>query len=108
MIDLGKEPLHLLAREGFGQRTPAPDKVAGFDRVPHHELLVQAIGEKMLQRIEPSVDRRPGAAVVMLVLHKLIDVAKGDLGEGDSHLPEEQAQIPRITRDGMRRELPAL
>ena len=41
----------------------------------------------------------------MLVLHKLVDLAKGDLGEGDSHLRKEQAQITRITRDAMAREL---
>ena len=62
----------------------------------------------MLQRIEPAVDRRPRPAVLMLVLHKLVDLAKGDLGQGHGDLGKEQAQIEGITRDGMRRELPAL
>ena len=56
----------------------------------------------MFQGIEPAVDRRPGAAVDVGA-HKLVDLAKGDLGEGDSHLRKEQAQITRITRDAMAR-----
>ncbi len=41
----------------------------------------------------------------MLVLHKLVDLAKGDLRQGHSHLRKEQAQIQGITRDGVCREL---
>ena len=62
----------------------------------------------MLQRIEPAVDGRPGAAVLMLVFHKLVDLAKGDLGQRHGDLGKEQAQIEGITRDGMGGELPAL
>ena len=108
MVDLGKEALDLLPREGFGQGTPAPHKVTRLDRVPHHQLLVQAIVKKVLQGIEPPIDRRPRPAVVMLVFHKLVDLAKRHLGEGDGHLRKEQVEITGITRDGMRRELPAL
>ena len=93
MVDLGKQALDLLAGERFGQGTPTPHKVTGLDGVPHHPLLVQAKVKKVLQGIEPPVDRRPRPAVLMLVLHKLVDLAKGDLGEGDSHLRKEQAQI---------------
>src|SRR2546426_4991983 len=108
MLDLGKQALHLLAGQGFGQGTPTPHKVTGLDGVPQHPLLVQAKVKKVLERIEPSVDRRPGAAAVMVMLYKLVDLTKGDLGEGDRYLRKEQAQITRITRDAMPRELPAL
>jgi hypothetical protein len=82
--------------------------VTGLDGVPQHPLLVQAKVKKVFQGIEPAVDCRPGAAVVMLVLYKLVDLAKGYLREGDRHLRKKQAQIRRITRDAMPRELPAL
>src|SRR4029434_5937965 len=107
MLDLGKQALDLLAGQGFGQGTPPPHKVTGLDGVPQHPLLVQAKVKKVLERIEPSVDRRPGAAAVMVMLHKLVDLTKGNLGEGDRYLRKEQAQITRITRDAMSRELPA-
>src|SRR5262245_54829285 len=76
MSDPGKEPWDLLPGEGFGQGTPAPHKVTRLDRVAHHQLLVQAIIKKMLERIEPPVDRRPGAALLVLVLHKVVHLAK--------------------------------
>src|SRR5712691_4987843 len=79
MVDLGKQPLDLLPREGFRQGAPTPDKVTGLDRIASHELLVETKVKKMFQRIEPAVDRRPGAAMLMLHLHKLVDLAKGDL-----------------------------
>ena len=108
MVNLGKQPLHLLAGERFGEGTPPPHKVTGLDGVPRHPLLVQAKVKKVLQGIEPPVDRRPRPAVAMLILHKLVDLVKGDLGEGEGHLRKEQTQIQGITHDGMRRELPAL
>ena len=43
----------------------------------------------------------------MLVLHKLVHLAKRDLGEGHGDLGKEQVQIKGITRDGVCRELPA-
>ena len=108
MGDLGKEPLDLLTGEGFGQGVPAPDKVTGLHGIPAHQLLLHAKGKKVLQRIEPPVDRRPRPAVVMLAFHKLVDLAKGDLGQGHGDLGKEQAQIEGIIRDGMGGELPAL
>src|SRR5262252_7339514 len=108
MGDLGKEPLDLLAGEGFGQGASTPDKVTGLDRIPAYPLLLQAKGKKVLQRIEPPVDRRPSPAMVMLALHELVDLAKGDLGKGYRDCGKEQTQIQGITRDGMRRELPTL
>jgi len=108
MVDLGKQALDLRAGEGCGEGTPTPDKVTGLDGVPHHPLLVQAKVKKVPQGIEPPIDGRPRSAVLMLLVHKLVDLTKGDLGEGDRHLRKEQAQIQGITRDGMRRELPAL
>ena len=48
MGDLGKEPLDLLAGEGFGQGAPAPDKVTGLDGIPAHQLLLHAKGKKVL------------------------------------------------------------
>jgi hypothetical protein len=77
-------------------------------RIPSYQLLLYAKGKKVLQRIEPPVDRRPGPAEVMLAFHKLLHLAKGDLGQGHGDLGKEQAQIESITRDGMCRELPAL
>jgi hypothetical protein len=71
-------------------------------------LLVQAKGKKVLQRIEAAVDGRPGAALLMLPFHKVVDLAKGDLRQGHGGLGKEQAQIQGRTRHGMRRELPAL
>jgi hypothetical protein len=108
MGNLGKEPLDLLTGEGFGQGTPTPDKVTGLDGIPAYPLLLQAKGEKVLQRIESPVDRRPRPAMVMLALHKLVDLAKGDLGQGHRDFGKEQAQIQGVIRDGMRRELPTL
>src|SRR6516164_2908778 len=75
MGDLGKESLDLLPGEGFGQGAPTPNKVAGLHRIPVHQLLLQAKGKKVLQRIEPLVDRRPRPTVVMLAFHKLVDLA---------------------------------
>jgi hypothetical protein len=108
MGDLGKQPLHLLAGEGFGQGAPAPDKVTGLHRITSYELLVETKVKKMLECIESAVDRRPGTPLVMLVLHKLVHLVKGDLGERDRDLGKEQAEIEGITRDRVRRELPAL
>src|SRR2546426_3012405 len=108
MSDLGKEPLDLLPGERFGQGTPAPDKVTGLDGIAGHDLLLQTKVKKMLQRIEPPVDRRPRAALLMLVLYKVVDLAKRHLGEGDRRRRKKHVQIEGITRDGMRRELPAL
>src|SRR5499427_1793456 len=108
MSDLGKEPLDLLAGEGFGQGAPTPDKVTGLHGIPSYQLLLYAKGKKVLQRIQAPVDRRPRPAGVMLAFHKLVDLAKGDLSQGHGDLGKEQAQIEGITRDGMRRELPAL
>src|SRR5688572_10603186 len=108
MSDLGKQPLDLLTGEGFGQGAPAPDEMARLDGIAPDELLVQTKVKKMLQRIQASVDGRPRAAVLMLPLHKLVDFAKGHLGQGPGGLAKEEAQIEGITRDGVRRELPAL
>src|SRR6266849_5480186 len=108
MVDLGKQPLDLLPGEGVRQGAPTPDKVTGLDRIASHELLVETKVKKMFHRIEPAVDRRPGAAMLMLHLHKLVDLAKGDLCQGHGDLSKEQAQIDGITHDGVRRELPAL
>ena len=36
----------------------------------------------MLQRIEAAIDGRPGAAVLTLLLHRFVDLAKRHLGEG--------------------------
>jgi hypothetical protein len=41
----------------------------------------------------------------MLVLHKLVDLVKGDAGKRHRDLSEKQAQIDRVTRDGMGGEL---
>jgi len=106
LVDLGKEPLDLLSGERFGQGTPAPDNVTGLDGIALDELLVQAKVKKMLERMEPPVDRRPGAAVLMLVLHKLVDLTKGHLSQGDGDWRKEQAQIEGITRNGVHGELP--
>jgi hypothetical protein len=62
----------------------------------------------MLDRIEPPVNGRPCAAVLMLPLHKLVDLAKRYLGKGNSDGPKEQAQIEGIARNGMPGELPTL
>jgi hypothetical protein len=75
MVDLGKEALDLLAGERFGEGTSTPHKVTRFDGVPHYPLLVEAKVKKVLQGIEPAVDRCPRAAVAMVVLHKLVDLA---------------------------------
>ena len=56
MGDLCKEPLDLLPSKGFGEGTPAPDKMTGFDRIAGHPLLVEAKVKKMLQRIETELD----------------------------------------------------
>jgi hypothetical protein len=82
--------------------------MTGLDGIARDELLVETHVKKMLQGIEPSVDGRPRSAVLMLVRHKLVDLAKGDLGEGDSHFRKEEVQIERIACDGVRRELPVL
>jgi hypothetical protein len=63
--------------------------VTRLDRIAAYELLVEAKVKKMLERIEPAVDRRPGTAVPMLVLDKLVHLAKGDLRQGDRHLRKE-------------------
>jgi hypothetical protein len=108
MLELGKQTLDLLARERCGQGAPAPHKVTRLARIAADALLVEAKVKKMLERIEPAVDRRPGPAVPMLVRYNLVHLAKGDLRQGDRHLRKEEAQIQRITGDRMRRELPAL
>src|SRR5262249_23311707 len=107
MGDLGKEPLDVLPGESFGQGAPAPDKMTRLHRIAPDALLVQTEVKKMLQGIEPAVHGRPRAAMLMLVLHKLVHLAKRDLGEGHGDLGKEQVQIKGITRDGVCRELPA-
>ena len=87
MVDLGEEPLDLLPGEGFGQGPPASDEMTGLDGIARDELFVETHVKKMLQGIEPAVDSRPRSAVLMLVLHKLVDLAKGDLGEGGQPSP---------------------
>ena len=62
----------------------------------------------MFERIEPTVDRRPRTSLLMLVLHKVVHLAKRHLREGDGHRRKKHMQIQGITREGMRRELPAL
>jgi hypothetical protein len=105
MGDLRKEPLHLLAGKRLRQGAPAPDKVTGLDGVPAHQLLVQAKGKKVLQGMEAAVDGRPRATVVMLPFHTLVDLVKGDAGERHGDLSKKQAQINRVTRDGVGGEL---
>jgi hypothetical protein len=84
MVDSGEEPLDLFSGQGFGQGPPTSDEMTGLDGIALDELLIETHVKKMLQGIEPSVDGRPRSAVLMLVLHKLVDFAKGDLGEGGS------------------------
>src|SRR4029434_11131378 len=105
MGDEAKQSLHLLQGERFGQGTPAPDKVTGLDGITRHELLLQTKVKKMLQRIEPPVDGRPRAALLMLVLHKLVHLRKRHLGEGDRSRGKKYVEIEGITRDGMHRKL---
>jgi hypothetical protein len=82
--------------------------VTGLHGIACHPLLVEAKVKKMLERIEPAVDRCPRPAVLVLPFHKLVDLAKRDLGERHGHVGKEEAQINGITHDGMCRELPAL
>jgi hypothetical protein len=105
MGDLRKESLHLLPRKGFGEGAPAPDKMTGLDRIARHPLLVEAKVKKMLQGVEAAVDSGPRAVVLMLPFHKLVDLVKGDAGERHGALGEKQAQITRVTRDGVGGEL---
>src|SRR5439155_7420203 len=105
MGDLRKELLDLRPSQGFGEGAPTSDKMAGLDRIARHPLLVEAKVKKMLQRIEAAVDGRPGAAMLMLVLHKLVDLVKGDAGKRHGDLSEKQAQIERVTRNGVGGEL---
>src|SRR6266446_3495058 len=91
MGDLRKEPLHLCPSQGFGEGAPAPDKMTGLDWIACHPLLVEAKVKKMLQRIEAAVDGRPGTAMLMLVLHKLVDLVQGDAGKWHGDLSEKQA-----------------
>src|SRR5882762_3615175 len=76
MGDLGKEPLDVLPGEGFGQGAPAPDTMTRLDGIAPDVLLLQTEVKKMLQGIEPAVHGRPRAAMLMLVLHKLVHLAK--------------------------------
>src|SRR5918994_1394733 len=99
MVAVGKEPLDLLPGERFRQGAPAPDKVTGLDGMASAQLLVHTKVKKMLERIEPPVDGRPGPVVLMLSLHKLVDLTKGHLGEGNGDVGKEEAQIYGITRD---------
>jgi hypothetical protein len=64
-------------------------------------VLVEAKGKNMLERIAAAVAGRPGAAMLMLVLHKLVDLVTGDAGKRHGDLSEKQAHIERVTRDGM-------
>jgi hypothetical protein len=79
--------------------------MTGLDRIARRPLLVEAKGKKVLQRIEAAVDGRPGAAVLMLPFHKLVDLVKGHTGERHGDLGEKQAQITRVTRDSVGGEL---
>ena len=91
MIDLTKQPLDLLQGERLGQGAPTSDKVTRLDGIAGHQLLVQAKVKKVLQRIQAPVDCRPGPAVLLLRLHKLIHLMKGHLAQGDGDLRKEQA-----------------
>ena len=104
MGDLGKEPLDLLAGRALGGDAHAGQS-GWASRDSHAPAAAPGKRQKVLQRIEPPVDRRPGPVVVMLAFHKLVDLAKRDLGQGHGDLGKEQAQIQGVIRDGMRREL---
>src|SRR4029434_7668929 len=84
------------------------DKVTGPDGIAGHDLLLQTKVKKTCARIESTVDRRPCPALLMLVRHKVVHLTKRHLGEGDGHRRKKDVQIKGITRDRMRRELPAL
>jgi hypothetical protein len=58
---------------------------------PITQLLTQAKVKKVLQGIQPPVDRRPRPAVLMLPFHKLVHLAEGDLSERHLHVSKEQA-----------------
>src|SRR6266481_8396817 len=105
MVDLAKQLLDVLSGEGFGQGMPAPDKMTRLDGITSHDLLVEAKVKKMLQRIEAAIDGRPRPAVLMLPFDKLVHLAIGDLGERYGDLGKKQAQIDRVTRDGVGGEL---
>ena len=93
MGDAAKQSLHLLQGERFGQGTPAPNKVTGLDGIASHDLLLQTKVKKMFERIEPTVDRRPRTSLLMLVLHKVVHLAKRHLREGDGHRRKKHMQI---------------
>jgi hypothetical protein len=108
MVDLAKQLLDLRSGEGFGQGMPAPDKMTRLDGMTSHDLVVEAKVKKMLQRIEAAIDGRPRPAVLMLPFDKLVHLARGDLGERHGDLGKKQAQIDRVTRDGVCGELSPL
>ena len=64
---------------GRGARAGQSGLASRDSRAP---AAAHAKGKKVLQRIQAPVDRRPRPAVVMLAFHKLVDLTKGDLGEG--------------------------
>src|SRR4029453_9561270 len=80
----------------------------GLTGLPGTSCCSRQKSKKMLQRIEPPVDGRPRAALLMLVLHKLVHLTKRHLGEGDRSRGKKYVEIEGITRDGMHRKLPAL
>jgi hypothetical protein len=55
-MDLCKQLLHLVLREGFGQGPPPAYHVTRFDRIPGDTPLLEEIVEEMFQRMQAPME----------------------------------------------------
>jgi len=102
--DPGTQGADLVLGAGRGQRTAPPQARAGFDGIAretlrfHHEIV-----KKMLEGIEATVDRGGRELRLALPLDERRDVAPGYHPRGFGERRKDQAQIPAIMLDRVRR-----
>ena len=55
-MDLCKQLLHLVLRQGFGQGAPPAHHVTRFDRIPRDTSLLNEIVKEMFQRMQAPME----------------------------------------------------
>ena len=79
VVDLGKQLLHLGLRQGFGQRAPPAHHVTWFDRLPRDASLLDERVQAMFERMQAPMEGCRSSPLVVLLVHKPLDVPKRDL-----------------------------
>src|SRR5262249_61472612 len=79
VVALGKQLLHLVLRQGFGQGAPPAYPVTWFDRIPRDASLLDEIVKKMFERMQAPMEGCRSSPLVVLLVNKPLDVPQRDL-----------------------------